>query len=68
MRWADFASEIRAKTSLTQEEFAAQSGVPLGTLRAWEQNVVRPRLAVVYLIKFALKDNKELCQLLEKIG
>ena len=33
---------IRAKTGLSQERFAARIGVPVGTLRGWEQGRRRP--------------------------
>ena len=34
---------IRAKTGMTQAEFAAAFGFPAGTLRDWEQGRTRPR-------------------------
>ena len=33
---------VRAKTGLSQERFAARIGVPVGTLRGWEQGRRQP--------------------------
>jgi putative transcriptional regulator len=36
------AKIIRRALGLTQEEFAARFGIPLGTLRDWEQGAAEP--------------------------
>ena len=38
---ADYARGIRARSGLTQAEFAARIGVPLETVRNWEQGFRR---------------------------
>jgi putative transcriptional regulator len=40
---AAYARAIRASTKLTQAEFAARIGVPIETLRNWEQGKRSPR-------------------------
>ena len=40
---AAYARAIRAATKLTQAEFAARIGVPIETLRNWEQGKRSPR-------------------------
>jgi DNA-binding transcriptional regulator YiaG len=42
---------IRWRQGLSQHEFAARYGIPLATLRAWEQDLVQPDpIALVLLI------------------
>src|SRR6516164_9760959 len=41
---------VREKLGLSQEEFAATFGVPLGTLRHWEQGLRRPEGAARVLL------------------
>ena len=40
---ASYARSIRAATRLTQAEFAARIGVPIETVRNWEQGKRAPR-------------------------
>jgi putative transcriptional regulator len=40
---ASYARDIRARTRLTQAEFAARIGVPIETVRNWEQGKRAPR-------------------------
>ncbi len=42
--------EIRKKTRMTQKEFASSYGIPLSTLRKWEQGEAAPPDYVVTLI------------------
>ncbi len=42
MRRTPRAKIIRRALGLTQEEFATRFGIPLGTLRDWEQGVAEP--------------------------
>ena len=44
-------ARIRAKLGLTQEEFAARFGLPLGTVRDWEQGAHRPDRAAQVLLR-----------------
>lgn len=48
---AAYARRIRAATRLTQAEFAARIGVPLETVRNWEQGKRSPRGPARALLK-----------------
>jgi putative transcriptional regulator len=48
---AAYARSIRAATKLTQAEFAARIGVPLETVRNWEQGKRSPRGPARALLK-----------------
>jgi putative transcriptional regulator len=48
---ADYARGIRARSGLTQAEFAARIGVPLETVRNWEQGKRSPRGPARALLK-----------------
>src|SRR3990170_5992176 len=47
---------IRERLKLTQEQFAAQFELPLGTLRDWEQGVSYPDSAAKTLLRVIDKD------------
>lgn len=42
---------IREKTGMSQEHFSASFGIPLGTLRHWEQGLRTPRGTARVLLK-----------------
>lgn len=48
---ASYARSVRAATKLTQAEFAARIGVPIETVRNWEQGKRRPRGPARALLK-----------------
>ena len=48
---ADYAKGIRARAKLTQAEFAAKIGVPIETVRNWEQGKRSPRGPARALLK-----------------
>jgi len=48
---ADYARGVRARTRLTQAEFAARIGVPIETVRNWEQGKRSPRGPARALLK-----------------
>lgn len=55
---ADYATETRLRTGLTQAAFAARIGVPLDTVRNWEQGRRKPAgpaKALLRAIRFAPK-------------
>lgn len=52
---AAYARAIRAATRLTQAEFAARIGVPLETVRNWEQGKRSPRGPARALLKLLEK-------------
>jgi putative transcriptional regulator len=48
---ADYARRIRAQVQLTQADFAARIGVPIETVRNWEQGKRAPRGPARALLK-----------------
>jgi len=44
------AKKLRLKLGLSQSEFAARFGIPIGTLRDWEQHVAKPDKAAALLL------------------
>ncbi len=56
MRWTPRAKIIRRAFGLTQEEFAAQFQIPLGTLRDWEQGVAEPDQAARAYLRVIASD------------
>ena len=48
---AAYARGVRARTRLTQAEFAARIGVPIETVRNWEQGKRQPRGPARALLK-----------------
>jgi putative transcriptional regulator len=48
---AEYARSIRARTKLTQAQFAARIGVPIETVRNWEQGKRSPRGPARALLK-----------------
>ena len=48
---ADYARRIRGATGLTQADFAARLGVPVETVRNWEQGKRAPRGPARALLK-----------------
>lgn len=48
---AAYARQVRAATRLTQSEFAARIGVPIETVRNWEQGKRQPRGPARALLK-----------------
>jgi putative transcriptional regulator len=51
----DHPRAVRSRLNLTQEEFAKMLGVPLGTLRNWEQGIREPAGAAKALLRIAAK-------------
>ena len=47
---------LRLGMKLTQEEFAARFGLPLGTVRDWEQGAHRPDRAAQVLLRVIAKN------------
>ena len=52
------AKKIRWKLRLTQEQFAKKFGLPLGTLRDWEQHKVEPDAAARVLLQVIARDHE----------
>jgi putative transcriptional regulator len=49
-------AQIRKRLAMTQEAFAAAIGVPIGTLRNWEQNRVTMEPAAIALFRILARD------------
>jgi putative transcriptional regulator len=56
MKHTPRAKLIRRAFGLTQEEFAAQFQIPLGTLRDWEQGVAEPDQAARAYLRVIASD------------
>jgi putative transcriptional regulator len=56
MKHTPRAKLIRRAFGLTQEEFAAQFQIPLGTLREWEQGVAEPDQAARAYLRVIASD------------
>lgn len=52
--------QIRKRTGLTQREFANKFGIPITTLRNWEQGVNKPPAYLVKLLEAAVDAELEL--------
>lgn len=61
--------EMRTRTGMTQKEFAGRYGIPLSTLRKWEQGEASPPAYVVDLIAGTLPaENKALARIEGRSG
>lgn len=49
---------VRAQLGMTQDQFAELLGVPVGTLRNWEQRIRKPAGAAKTLLRVAAKHPK----------
>lgn len=49
--------ELRDRTNLSQREFANQYGIPISTLRKWEQGEASPSSYVVRMLARVIKGN-----------
>lgn len=54
----DHPRVVRSRLGMTQEEFAEMLGVPVGTLRNWEQGIREPVGAAKTLLRIAAKHPK----------
>ena len=51
----DHPRAVRTQLGMTQEQFASMLGVPIGTLRNWEQGIRKPGGAAKTLLRVAAK-------------
>jgi putative transcriptional regulator len=65
---AAYAKGVRARTKLTQAEFAARIGVPIETVRNWEQGKRSPRGPARALLKVIDKAPQVAFAVLSKTG
>ncbi len=68
MQRMSVAKRIRWQLSLSQEQFAERFGIPIGTLRDWEQHRSKPDAAAESYLKVILKNPKAVMKALEKAG
>jgi transcriptional regulator with XRE-family HTH domain len=54
MGFGNMLKEARERAGLTQRQLADKTGLPLGSIRNWEQNHRLPRLGVVPLLARAV--------------
>ena len=59
---------IRVKLHMTQQQFAEQFGLPLGTLRDWEQHLHEPDAAARNYLRVIAKDPEAVIQALRDQG
>lgn len=62
---AEKIKELRSKTGLTQESFSNLFGIPVSTLRKWEQGESSPPEYVIRLIARALPHEDQVVKKLE---
>ncbi len=64
-RRVSIAKFTRFKLGLCQEQFAERFGIPIGTLRDWEQHRSKPDQAAESYLKVILKNPKAVIKALE---
>ena len=65
MRPVPNPKHIRRRLGMTQEQFSARFGVPIGTLRDWEQGVRQPDSAARTLLRVIDRNPEAVIQALE---
>ena len=65
MRRVSFAKHVRWILRLSQEQFAARFGIPVGTLRDWEQHRSEPDTAAMSYLKVIKANPKAVVKALE---
>lgn len=65
MRRVPFAKHVRWMVGLSQEEFAKVFGIPIGTLRDWEQGRFEPDHAARSYLKVIARNPKAVRKALE---
>lgn len=65
MRRVPFAKHVRWTVGLSQEEFAKVFGIPIGTLRDWEQGRFEPDQAARSYLKVIARNPKAVRRALE---
>jgi putative transcriptional regulator len=59
---------LRGEMSLTQEQFAARFGLPLGTVRDWEQGIRRPNEAARILLEVIASEPEAVARAVRRIA
>ncbi len=68
MRRISFAKHVRFKLGLSQEQFAERFGIPIGTLRDWEQHRTEPDTAAMSYLKVIKANPKAVTKALDGGG
>ena len=68
MRRMSIAKRIRWQLKLSQEQFAERFGIPIGTLRDWEQHRSKPDAAAESYLKVIAKNPKAVMKALAEAG
>ena len=68
MRRVPFAKHVRWELGLSQQEFADVFGIPIGTLRDWEQGRFEPDQAAQSYLKVIARNPKAVRKALEPAG
>ncbi len=64
-RRISFAKHVRFKLGLSQEQFAERFGIPIGTLRDWEQHRTEPDTAAMSYLKVIKANPKAVSKALD---
>ena len=65
MRRISYAKHVRFKLGLSQEDFARRYGIPIGTLRDWEQHRSKPDQAAESYLKVIAANPKAVAKVLQ---
>jgi putative transcriptional regulator len=65
MRRSPFAKQVRQRLALSQEDFATVFGIPIGTLRDWEQGRAEPDQAAQSYLRVIARNPKAVRKALE---
>ena len=65
MKRVALAKHVRFKLGLSQEDFARRFGIPIGTLRDWEQHRSKPDAAAESYLKVIAKNPKMVAKALD---
>ncbi len=57
--------ELRENTGLTQKAFATKYGIPLGTLRRWEQGESRPAPYILGMLSMLLPSSERYSEIIQ---
>ena len=65
MKRIPLSRHVRIKLGLSQEQFSDRFGIPIGTLRDWEQHRSKPDAAAESYLKVIAKNPKAVLKALE---
>ncbi|MGQ0672905.1 MAG: helix-turn-helix domain-containing protein [Hyphomicrobium sp.] len=68
MRRISFAKHVRFILGLSQDEFSRRFGIPIGTLRDWEQHRTEPDTAALSYLKVIKANPKAVARALQPVG